>query len=134
MIKLFFTKTFYFWLIVRALIMLSLFSALIMTDNLEEIQVHSLRAFIYYLAHELYIISLLILFLQFFSKKERTLLIKLYAGSYSIYYGMITGLALYEEDKIYFLIFPFLLFIYGIWQMYFDKGFSNKIKTTANTR
>jgi hypothetical protein len=129
-----FSKTFYFWIIVRVIVILLFTASLITTENLGEIQTSSVRAMIYYTAFEIYIVSLVILLLQFLADKKRNIGTQIYAGMYSVYYSLLTGLGLIEEKKYSILILSFILLLYGIWQMFFDKKVIEKQSILPNNR
>ncbi len=119
-IQLIFSKTFYFWVVIRAIIIL-LFTASLFTDNHERIQFQTLKAFLVYIPFQLYVVALIILFCQFGLKMKRNLYIQIFAGLYSIYYSLTVSADLYNENPIYLQILPLLLFLFGIWQIFFDK-------------
>ena len=63
----------------------------------------------------------------FYFLKRQAYWIQIYVGCYSIYFSVITAKDLYvefEKSNIYILALPLLLFIYGIWEIYFDEKIS----------
>lgn len=128
-IQFIFSKTFNFWIVIR-IIVIFLFSASLFKDRHELIQFKTLWAFIYYSAFQLYILTLFILLIQYFLKRKRPLILQLYASIYSFYYSLIVSIDLYNQNKNLYLILPGLLFIYGIWQCFFDKAEIQELKST----
>lgn len=118
------SKTFYFWIAIR-IIIIFFFSASLFNDRHETIQFKTLWAFFYYFFFQLYIVTLFILLIQFLLRRKRTIFLKLFVSAYSIYYSIITSIELYnQKQNSYYLILPALLFLYGVWQLFFDKTYA----------
>ena len=131
LIKLIFTKTHHFWIILR-IVLIFVFTASLVRDLVFvdiQFSFSTIRSFAHYFAFEVNVICMIILSIAYFLKRQTYFWIQLYVGFYSIYFSVITAKGLYDEfgdDKIYILVLPLFLFFYGIWEMYFNKKSSNK--------
>lgn len=122
-LKIFFSKTYYFWYITRILL-ISAFSIAII--NLFDF--NSKSAMLVSIFFTLYIFSMLYLFIFEILKKKPINLAKQLSGIVSILFGFLLIYLIYfvGENKynlisINFLIVPFWIILYGLWELKSEK-------------